>query len=103
MEPGECLHQAGSQPDLVFFVTSGRFILRNSTGDRVADKTGGQLIGETAALDGGARTVTVEAEGVASVLALPAESFRRRLQEDARAAYEVAVFTARILRDVSRA
>jgi CRP-like cAMP-binding protein len=69
----------------------------------VVDKTDGQLIGEVAALDGGARTVTVEAEGGASVQALPAESFRRRLQEDAQAAYEVAVSLARIVRDVSRA
>ena len=100
---GERLYEAGSESESVYLVTSGRFVLEDGDGRWVASRAEGFLIGEAAALDGGPRTVTVRAEGDASVLTLPTETFRQRLQEDARAAYEVAAYIAGVLREASRA
>ena len=102
---GQLLYQSGSEPDLVYYVVTGQFTLLRERGGklhRVGEKPEGSLIGETAALDGGPRTVTVEASDEASVLVLPVEVFRQRLQDDAQACYEVAVSIAQVLRESAR-
>lgn len=99
---GQCLYEAGSEPDAVFLVHSGGFTLyRDGAGGRrpVGERTEGSLIGEAAVLDGEPRTVTAEASRDATVLRLSAEHFRQGLREDATACYGVAVAIARTLRD----
>jgi CRP-like cAMP-binding protein len=99
---GERLYDEDSDPDEVFLVRDGAVTLHRGgsagTGDRIGEKRPGELVGESAALDRLRHTVSAQALGRATVDVLSAERFRKLLQDDARACYEVAVALARTLR-----
>jgi len=101
---GDELYSEGSASIEVFFVQQGEITLTRGAGSAhqvVGQKPVGSLVGESAALDEGSRTVSAVAKGPATVLVLPAEVFRKALREDDTLCFEVAVALARTLRSTT--
>jgi CRP-like cAMP-binding protein len=99
---GSILYQEGTDPDYVFYVQEGSFDLSRRDDDgkeqKVGSKKKGSLVGETAALDGKRRTVSVKATVDSSVLRVGRKLFTDSLRKNAGFCYEVAVDIALTLR-----
>ena len=101
LSDGDVLYDEGSSPEEVHLVREGCIVLSAGGPGRrrhIADKRAGELVGESAALDRGPRTVSALAHGDAVVLTIRSTRFRRELQSDPALCYEFAVQLSRLLR-----
>jgi CRP-like cAMP-binding protein len=78
-EPGETLIEEGRQTPGMYLLLEGRVGLEREGLGRVGEARQGELLGEISFLDAGLPTMTVRAETVTTVLAVPRETMRQRL------------------------
>jgi CRP-like cAMP-binding protein len=95
----------GDDSDACYIVRSGdlRVTREHSDGRAIALATlaGGDIFGELAMLDGGARSASVETLGDSELLALPASDMRRLLAEHPDIAVKLIVALVRRLRETN--
>ena len=79
---GEVLYRQGEPADCAWLIESGQIALTSHDGRRLHEHGhygAGEMIGELAMLDGGARAVTATAASDAVLLAIEEEPFRERI------------------------
>jgi EAL domain-containing protein (putative c-di-GMP-specific phosphodiesterase class I) len=79
---GEVLYRQGEPADCAWLIESGQIVLTSHDGRRLHEHGhygSGEMIGELAMLDGGARAVTATAASDAVLLAIEDEPFRERI------------------------
>ncbi|MBW7859958.1 MAG: cyclic nucleotide-binding domain-containing protein [Rhodocyclaceae bacterium] len=81
-QPGETLIEQGRHSRYMYLVLDGKVGFEREGLGRVGDAHHGELLGEISFLDAGPPTMTVRAEAVTTVLSVPRETMRTRLDSD---------------------
>ena len=95
---GEPIVRAGEPGDELYVLLEGAARIERG-GRIVATLSEGELFGEIAVLDGGARTADVTADGPARCLAVPREVVRMAIEAEPQAAWELLGVLAQRLRE----